>query len=66
MEFKEACSLCAVRSAIYRESRPTVRYWKNHTVPLTERVPVEDQAATDWKEHDPNDDYNCSLGAESY
>lgn len=55
MTYEEAKTLCHVRSAIYRTSKPTVKYWKNHSVSLDNRVSDEDKAATDWKEHDPRD-----------
>ena len=60
MNYQDAKSMCHVRSAIFRQSK-RVRYWKNHPVPLDERVPVEDQSATDWQEYDPRDDDNTSL-----
>ena len=50
MTFKEAVKTCHVRSAIYRESKPEIRYWKNHHKQLSERVPLEDQKAKDWEE----------------
>lgn len=62
MTFDLAKRICHVRSAIYRESNPSVRYWKNHTIPLDVRVPSEDQMATDWKEYDPSDDYPPYYG----
>ena len=56
MTYQEAKSRCHVRSAIYRLSAPSVRYWKNHTLSLDERVPDADKAATDWAEFDPRED----------
>jgi len=50
-----------VRSAIRRKSKPDVKYWKNHTIDLTVRVPVEDRMATDWEEYDPRDHEECSA-----
>jgi hypothetical protein len=55
MTFDDAVFTCHVRSAIYRECKPGVMYPKNHFIPLTERVPTEDQSAEDWREHDPRD-----------
>lgn len=55
MTFEDAVSSCHVRSAICRRSTPTVLYWKNHPTPLCERVPIEDQGADDWAEHDPRE-----------
>lgn len=52
---------CHVRSAIYRRSKPEVRYWKNHTIPLDDRIPLEDQRADDWLEFDPRDHEECSA-----
>jgi hypothetical protein len=59
MDFKTACSLCHVRSAIYRTSSPTFKYWKNHFLSLASRVPLLDQQATDWEEFDPRDHEEC-------
>lgn len=56
MTYEEAKTRCHVRSAIYRTSKPSVKYNKNHPVPFDERVPDEDKSATDWKEYDPRDD----------
>ena len=36
-------------------------YWKNHTIPLKEQVPTEDQKHEDWAEYDPREDDNGSL-----
>lgn len=55
MTYEEAKTWCHVRSAIYRTSNPSVKYYKNHSVPFDERVPGEDKLATDWKEYDPRD-----------
>ena len=60
MNYEEAKQSCHVRSAIYRESIG-VRYWKNHTIPLDERVPRVDKRANDWLEYDPRDDDDGSL-----
>lgn len=61
MNFEDAASRCHVRSAIYREVEPSNRYWKNHPVSLSERVPQADQDADDWQEYDPRDDDDGSL-----
>jgi len=61
MTFKDAMAYCHVRSAIYRTAKPEVKYWKNHTVPLEQRVPKEDQQCNDWQEHDPRDEDDGSL-----
>jgi len=62
MTYKKAKIICHVRSAIFRTSNPSVKYWKNHPdSTLDERVPDNDKGATDWKEYDPRDDDNCSL-----
>jgi hypothetical protein len=55
MTFEEAVTRCHIRSAIYRETKPEIRYWKNHTVPLRDRIPPADQLAHDWNEHDPRE-----------
>ena len=57
MKFEKACEWCHVRSAIYRESNPNVKYPKNHNLSFAERVPVIDQQASDWAEYDPADGY---------
>ena len=59
--FKNAVSFCAVREAIYRDSNPAKRYYKNHTLTLEERVSVKDQQANDWRIYDPRDDDEGSL-----
>lgn len=61
MNLDEAISRCHVRSAIYMESIPKARFWKNHTIPLKEQIPEEFHSATDWKEYDPREDEDCSL-----
>ena len=61
MLLKEAIKLCHVRSAVYRKSKPDKKYWKNHTTPIVQRVPILDQLANDWEEYDPRDDDDTSL-----
>jgi len=61
MKYEEAKSICHVRSAIFREADPDIRYWKNYRIPLDERVPDEDKPNNDWEEYDPRDDDDCSL-----
>lgn len=63
MELKEAIKKCHVRSAIIRESKPRKKYYKNHTIPIVDRVPIEDLNATDWTEYDPREDDTCSLSS---
>lgn len=55
MTYEEAKTWCHVRSAIYRTTNPSLKYWKNHRVSLDDRVPEADKLATDWKEHDPRE-----------
>lgn len=61
MDFETAVRICHVRSAIYRESKPSLKYWKGRQATLHEQVPVEYQSATDWTEYDPRDDDCGSL-----
>jgi len=63
MSLKEAIDWCHVRSAVYRTSDPTKKYWKNHPIPLLDRIPKEDQDAMDWEEYDPREEDDCSLAA---
>jgi len=60
MNYAEAKEWAHVRSAIRRTSKPSIKYWKNHTVPFDDRVPTEDQLADDWEEYDPRDHAECS------
>ncbi len=62
MTFDEAATGCLVRGLIYRKAKPEVKWGKNHTVPLAERVPVEDQAATDWCDADPEGEATSIVG----
>lgn len=55
MKYQDAKIRCHVRSAIYRKSKPHIRYWKNHSELLDERVPPPDKAADDWEEYDPRE-----------
>ena len=61
MKLEDAISMCHVRSAVRRESKPTVKYWKNHEIPIIDRVPQSEQNAIDWEEYDPREDDDCSL-----
>jgi hypothetical protein len=61
MNFSDAVSTCHIRSAIFRKSKPKMRYWKNNIYSLNERVPKEDQEADDWEEYDPRSDDGSSL-----
>lgn len=56
MTYDEAKTICHVRSAIFRTSNPSAKYWKNHSVPLDTRVPDAEKSATDWREHDPREE----------
>lgn len=51
--FDLAVEHCHVRAAIYRVSAPGARYWKDCPIPIEQRVPLADQSADDWAEHDP-------------
>jgi len=61
MKLKEAIAQCHVRSAVYRKSKPDKKYYKNHTIKIIDRVPVDEQSANDWEEYDPRDDDDTSL-----
>ncbi len=65
LNFDNAVRSCHVRSAIRRKAKPTVLYWKNHTVPLEHRVPGADQFASDWEEYDPREHEECSAFEET-
>lgn len=60
MEYEKAKNQCHVRSAIFRQSVGE-RYYKNHPIPLDERVSNTDKQADDWEEYDPHDDDATSL-----
>ena len=36
-------------------------YWKNHNIPLDERVPDEDKEFDDWEEYDPREEPGSSA-----
>jgi len=36
-------------------------YWKNHTVPLDDRIPDKDKLCNDWAEYDPREHEECSA-----
>ena len=55
MDYRTAKETCYVRSAIFRAGNPSIKYWKNHTKSLDERVPIKDQVMDDWVEYDPRD-----------
>jgi len=40
-------------------------YWKNHQIPLDERVPDEDKLCDDWAEYDPREQPECSEYGET-
>lgn len=58
MKLQEAISSCHVRSAIYRESKPTKKYFKNNPINIIDRVSEEDKTAEDWEEWDPRNYYS--------
>jgi hypothetical protein len=60
MTYEEAKSICHVRSAIRRSSKPDAKYWKNHTETLDLRVPDKEKCFDDWEEYDPRDHAECS------
>ncbi len=60
MKYEEAARKCHVRSAIYRESQ-LIRYWKNHTKSLDERIPEHEKLEDDWEEFDPRDNDSGTL-----
>lgn len=59
--FQDAVKMCAVREAIFRNNKPSLKYCKNHSLTLEDRVPLEDQLESDWRIYDPRDDDDCSL-----
>lgn len=61
MDFETAVGCCHVRSAIYRESKPSIKYWKNSLPPFDTMVSEEDKKANDWREFDPRDEDKNSL-----
>lgn len=63
MNYEDAKSSCHVRSAIVRKAHPDRKFWKNHSVPLDERVPENWKLKTDWQEHDPRDELPASYHA---
>lgn len=64
MELQEVIGRCHIRSAIYRESKPDVRYFNNDPIwphNVLNNISGEDKKADDWKERDPRDHYDISL-----
>jgi len=61
MKLQEAIGKCHVRSAIYRKSKPKIKYFKNNPIDIIDRVPEEDKMQMDWEEWDPRDYYDVSL-----
>lgn len=61
MKLQEAIGSCHVRSAVYRESNPNKKYFKNNPIDIIDRIPKEDKKANDWTEWDPRDHYDVSL-----
>lgn len=60
MTYEEAKSSCPNRGAIQR-SRSNKRYYKNHSIPLDDRVPCSDKLVDDWEVYDPREEDNGSL-----
>lgn len=64
--FTEA-DLEKIHSAIRELSRKKIGqmvprvYWKNHSIPLDERIPDKDKQYNDWEEYDPREQPECSL-----
>lgn len=61
MNLLDAISTCHVRSAVYRKSHSEIKFWKNHTEKIIDRVPPDWKSANDWEEYDPRDDDEGSL-----
>ena len=61
MQYEEAKSICHVRSAIRRKSKPDNKYWNNHTESLDSRIPDKEKSASDWEEYDPREQPDCSA-----
>lgn len=64
MEFQEAANRCHVKSAIFRESKPDVKYFNNDPIwphNVMGDISEKDKKAKDWEEWDPRDCYDCSL-----
>lgn len=56
MRLVDAIEVCHVRSAIYRRSNPSKRYWKNYPLSLWDQIMnLDDRRADDWEEYDPRD-----------
>ncbi len=63
MRLEAIIKVCHVRSAIRRKSKPDKKYWKNHPIPMRQRIPQKDVSADDWEEYDPRDFDSISLDA---
>ena len=61
MNLQDAIDRCHVRSCVRRRSAPDIKYAKNHSIKIIDRVPTQDALATDWEEWDPRDDDDSSL-----
>jgi hypothetical protein len=61
MDYKTAKRICHVRSAIYRQNKPDVKYWKNHIESLDSRISSAEKCANDWEEYDPREHEECSA-----
>lgn len=62
MTFEQACRLCLVRGYVARDSLPGIHIWKNHTIPMQDRIPVELQTGTDWETYDPEGEETSIVG----
>ncbi len=60
-DYYTAKDTCAVRSAIYRASKPEIKYWYNQQTSLDKRVSDKDKIGMDWLEYDPRDEDDGSL-----
>lgn len=56
-DFSSAVNLCATREAIFRNSEPHKRYYKNNSISLDDRVHELDKKQNDWRVYDPRECY---------
>jgi hypothetical protein len=62
MTFDEAVRRCMVRGYVARESLPGIKLWKNHEIPIAERVPTDLQDGNDWDHFDPEGEETSIVG----
>jgi len=62
MPFIDAVFRCKIRGYIARKSKPHKNWWKNHTIRLEDRVPIEEQKANDWNTFDPEGEETSIVG----